>query len=191
MSLTMRSLLFQSSKRRLPPLRLLSALAVTSCLLAGLPTTSQADPNPGLTLFSGVKHDEQMSYRLDYGGQPSGWDRYRLRISHKKLKIAVAHFVINYPEYYKGSFDPKQIELNVKGKKVPVSEAKWDKENHVIEIYPQEPIPAGNDVEVILSNVKNPTFGGVYYFNCSIQSPGDVPLSRYIGTWIISINNQG
>ncbi|MFM6244668.1 MAG: DUF2808 domain-containing protein, partial [Dolichospermum sp.] len=41
---------------------------------------------------------------------------------------------------------------------------------------------------LVLSNVQNPSFGGVYYFNCRVLSPGDVPLLRYIGTWIISIN---
>lgn len=168
--------------------RLLSTLAVTSCLLAGIPAISWAQSLPGFTLFSGVKSENQLPFRLDFGGQSNGWDRYRLKISNKKLKTAVAHFVITYPDYYKGTFDTKQIEVKVRDKKVVLSEIKWDKENRVLEIYPQEAIPAGSNVELILSNVKNPTFGGVFYFNCSIQSPGDVPLSRYVGTWIISIN---
>ncbi|ARV57520.1 hypothetical protein BZZ01_01715 [Nostocales cyanobacterium HT-58-2] len=168
--------------------RLLSTLAVTSCLLAGIPAISWAQSLPGWTLFSGVKSENQLPFRLDFGGQTNGWDRYRLRISNKKLKIAVAHFVISYPEYYKGSFDPKSIEVKVTGKKIALSDVKWDKENRVIEIYPQEAVPAGTNVELVLSNVKNPSSGGVFYFNCSVQSPGDVPLSRYVGTWIISIS---
>ena len=167
--------------------RLLSTLAVTSCLLAGIPAISWAQSLPGFTLFSGVKSENQLPFRLDFGGQSNGWDRYRLKISNKKLKTAVAHFVITYPDYYKGTFDTKQIEVKVRDKKIALSEIKWDKENRVLEIYPEEAIPAGSNVELILSNVKNPAFGGVFYFNCSIQSPGDVPLSRYIGTWIISI----
>jgi hypothetical protein len=168
--------------------RLLSTLAVTSCLLAGIPAISWAQSLPGFTLFSGVKSENQLPFRLDFGGQSNGWDRYRLRINNKKLKTAVAYFVISYPDYYKGTFDPKEIEVRVRDKKIALSEVKWDKENRVIQIYPQEPIPAGNNVELVLSNVKNPAFGGVFYFNCSIQSPGDVPLSRYVGTWIISIS---
>lgn len=168
--------------------RLLSTLAVTSCLLAGIPAISWAQSLPGFTLFSGVKSENQLPFRLDFGGQSNGWDRYILKISSKKLKTAVAHFVISYPDYYKGTFDPKQVEVRVRNKKIAVSEVKWDKENRVIQIYPQEAIPAGSNVELVLSNVKNPAFGGVFYFNCSIQSPGDVPLSRYVGTWIISIS---
>jgi hypothetical protein len=168
--------------------RLLSALAVTSCLLAAIPAISWAQSLPGMTIFSGVEGKNQLSFRLDFGGQSNGWDRYRLRIPNNKLKTAVAQFVISYPDYYKGTFDTKEIEINVRDKKIPVSEVKWDKENHVLQIFPQEPIPAGSKVELVLSNVKNPASGGMFYFNCSIQSPGDVPLSRYIGTWIISIS---
>jgi hypothetical protein len=166
--------------------RLFSTLAITSCLLAGVPAVSLAQS--GLILFGGVKGENQLSYRTDFGGQSNAWDRYRLRISNKKLKVAVAQFIIKYPEYYKGTFDTKKIEVKAGDKKVALSEIKWDKDNHVLEIYPQEAIPAGKNVEIILSNVKNPSFGGMYYFHCSVQSPGDVPLSRYIGTWILSIS---
>lgn len=168
--------------------RVLSALAVTSCLLAGLPSVSFADSLPGFTLFSGVKSENQLPFRLDFGGQTNGWDRYRLRIPAKKMNLAASLFVINYPKYYKGTFDPKKVEVRVKGKAVPLSEVRWDKENRVIEIYPEQPVPAGSNVELVLSNVKNPAFGGIFYFNCSIQSPGDVPLSRYLGTWMLSIS---
>ncbi len=167
--------------------RLLSTLAVTSCLLTVLPAMTLAQSLPGLTLFSGVKGENQLPFRLDFGGQTSSTDRYILRIPAKKMKLAVAQFAITYPNYYEGTFDPKDVEVKVKGKKVPLSEVKWDKEGRVIQIFPQEPVPAGDRVELILSNVQNPSFGGVYYFNCQVLSPGDIPLLRYLGTWIISI----
>jgi hypothetical protein len=48
-------------------------------------------------------------------------------------------------------------------------------------------IPAGEQVEIVLSNVRNPPSGGMYYFNARVESPGDVPLMRYIGTWVVGI----
>lgn len=173
--------------------RLFSAIAVTGFLLAGMPAAiTSAQGLPGLTLFSGVKSEHQLSYRLDFGGQRNDSDRYRLRISGKKLKMATEKFVIAYPDYYDGEFDTDEVEIKVgrkRGKKVAVSEVKWDKEGKVIEIYPKEPIPAGKSVELILSNVENPDFPGTFYFNCLIQSPGDkTALTRYVGTWIIGIN---
>ncbi|MBD2603415.1 DUF2808 domain-containing protein [Scytonema hofmannii FACHB-248] len=168
--------------------RLLSALAVTGCLVTGLPAVTLAQSLPGFTLFSGVEGKNQLPFRLDFGGQTNGWDRYNLRIPAKKMKLAVAQFVVNYPNYYKGTFDAKKINILVNNKKVAVSEVKWDKEGRVIEIFPEEPVPAGTNVVLEFSNVQNPAFGGTFYFNCQVLSPGDVPLLRYVGTWIISVN---
>lgn len=167
--------------------RLLSALAVTGCLLTAAPVATFAQGLPGFTIFGGPERGNQLNYRLDYG-TPGMWDRYRLRIPSKKLTFAIAQLNISYPNYYEGSFDPKQIEVRVKNKPVPLQDAIWDKENHFIEIYPVEPIPAGNNVEVVLSNVKNPSPGGMYNFNVRVRSPGDVPMLRYVGTWVLSIN---
>jgi Protein of unknown function (DUF2808) len=167
--------------------RLLSALAVTSCLLTALPATTLAQGLPGLTLFSGVKGENQLPFRLDFGGQANGWDRYILRIPAKKMKLAAAQFAVTYPKYYKGTFDSKEIKVLVNGKKV-ASEVKMEKNSGLIEIFPQEPVPAGTNVALELSNVQNPAYGGIFYFNCQILSPGDVPLLRYLGTWIISVN---
>ncbi len=168
--------------------RLIATLAVSGCLLTGFPIITLAQGLPGLTIFSGVKRENQLPFKLDFGGQPNGWDRYRLRIPAKKLNLAVAQFSISYPDYYKGKFDKDDIEVRIKDKKVPLQEVIWDKENHKVEIYPQEPVPAGSRVELVFSNVKNPNAGGTYYFNCQILSPGDVPLLRYLGTWILTIS---
>jgi Protein of unknown function (DUF2808) len=166
----------------------LSALGLTSLLLTAIPTVVSSQSTPGFTLFGGTKAENQLSYYLDFGGRSNGWDRYRLRIPAKKLKLAVAQFSISYPDYYDGKFDTKDIEVVVKGKAVPLREVKWNEENHVIEIYPAEPVPANSSVELVLSNVRNPGFGGMFYFNCNILTPGDVPLLRYVGTWILSIS---
>jgi hypothetical protein len=168
--------------------RIFSALALTSCLLTGLSTVTLAQSLPGFTLFSGVENKDQLPFRLDFGGQSNNWDRYILKIPAKKMKLAVAQFTISYPKYYKGTFDPKKFEIRVAGKKVPLYDSKWDKEGRLIEISPQEPVPAGTAVDLVLSDVRNPAFGGMYYFNCQMLSPGDVPLLRYLGTWIISIS---
>lgn len=168
--------------------RLFATLAVSGLLLTGFPIVSIAQSLPGLTIFSGVKRENELPFKLDFGGQANGWDRYRLRIPAKKLNLAVAQFSISYPDYYRGKFDKDKIEVRIKGKKVPLQEVIWDKENRKVEIYPQEPIPAGSRVELVFSNVKNPNSGGTFYFNCQIQTPGDVPLLRYLGTWIVSIS---
>jgi hypothetical protein len=167
--------------------RLLSTLAVTSCLLTGFQTMTWAQSLPGFTLFSGIKSENQLPFRLDFGGQTNATDRYILRIPAQKMKLAVAQFAVTYPDYYKGTFNTNKVEVRFKGKKVPLTEVKWNKEGRLIEIFPEEPVPAGGLVELVFSDVRNPAFGGVFYFNCQVLSPGDVPLLRYVGTWILSI----
>jgi hypothetical protein len=164
------------------------ALAIASGLIASVPLLALAQGLPGLTIFSGVKSENQLDFRLDFGGNAGSWDRYRLRIPAKKMKVAVAQFVIDYPNYYKGTFNPKEIEVMVNDKKIKLQEIKWDKDNYVLELFPAEPIPVNTKVEIILSDVKNPSSGGMFYFNCRVLSPGDVPLLRDLGTWIISVS---
>jgi hypothetical protein len=175
-------LLKRSLMRRVVPI-----LALTGSLIASVPLIASAQGLPGLTIFSGVEQKKQLSYRLDFGGNRGSWDRYRFRIGRDKVKVAIAQFSIDYPNYYKGTFDPKNVELMVNDKSVPLQEVKWTKEDSVIEVFPKEPVPAGSSIELIFSNVRNPDNGGMFYFNCRVLSPGDVPLLRDIGTWIVSI----
>jgi hypothetical protein len=157
-----------------------------SCLIASTPIASFAQN--GVTIFSGVERKDELSYRLDFNGDRGNYDRYRLRVNADKMKLSVAQFIITYPDYYKGTFDTKDVEITVNGKPWKVQEVNWDKDNYRIEIYPVEPIPAKSNVEMIFSNVKNPDNPGVFYFGCLMQAPGDVPIMRQLGTWIISIN---
>jgi Protein of unknown function (DUF2808) len=179
-----------SSKKSLIT-RFWPALAIASCALAGAPLVSMAQGTPGLTIFSGVERQYQLGYHLDYDGIPGRTDRYRLRIPADKMQLAAAQFAVTYPESYEGTFDSDRIEVRVNGDSVPLDEVSWDPENRVIEIYPRTPVPADNRVELVFSNVRNPNRLGTHYFNALIRSPGDVPLLRYVGTWIVSIGGDG
>lgn len=192
--------MFAKSSSR--PRHLWSALLLSSCLLAtGLP--AQAQSNPGFTFSwgDGPSGKQQLRYVLDYGTPGFNGDRYRLKLGPQK--VAISGISITYPDYYDGTFDPKAIEIRVGaessknkgflnfsrdlGKPVALSEVNVDAENRIITLTPTDIIPAGLPVQVVLSNVRNPQTGGMYYFNARISSPGDVPLMRYIGTWVLSI----
>lgn len=179
-------------------LRKIGSLFVAGCLLSGVPAVTLAQTNPGFTFNwggNGPSGKQQLGYVLDYGTPGFPQDRYRLKVGSQKT--AIDGIRIGYPEYYDGEFNESRITLQEsaksrlfglgKSKKIPVSSVKVDKDNRLIEIVPETPIPAGTPVEVVLSNVLNPRSGGMYYFNCYISVPGDVPLKRYLGTWILSI----
>lgn len=168
--------------------RFVSAVALTGCLFTGLAVQTWAQNNPGLTIFSGVQRENILRYYFDFGGRAAAWDRLRLRIPSKKMELAVQQFVVRYPDYYTGKFNPDRIEVRVDGESLPIAEVDWDKDNYQIQIYMQEPVPAQEKVEIVLSDVKNPRFGGTFYFECLVWTPGDVPLPRYLGTWILTIS---
>lgn len=178
---------YRAMAAKLSTSRLFSALAIAGCLATGISAAALAQGTPGLTIFSGIERGNELRYRLDFDGRPSAFDRYRLRIPKDKLTTAVAQLSITYPQTYRGTFDKDSIKVRVNGDDVPLDEVNWDRENRTIDIFPRTPIPADSRVEVVLDNVRNPSNGGTHYFNALVRSPGDIPLMRYVGTWIISI----
>jgi Protein of unknown function (DUF2808) len=168
--------------------KFLPILAVASCLVTVVPATVRADSLPGFTLFSGVDPANQLSFRLDSGNR-NATDRYRLRIPGSKInRLGAAQIQISYPDYYKGKFDEKGVEVFVGEKSIPVEAVQWDKENRVINIDLAQRLKTKNEIEVVLNNVQNPDSGGMYYFNGSVKSSKEFPLARNVGTWILSID---
>ena len=167
--------------------RWVSTLVATTYWLGGFAAPLLAQPTPGLTIFSGVERPNQLGYYLDFGGRRDQRDRYRLRVPADKMELGVKTFAISYPDYYDGVFDIEKIEVRADGRSFPIDEVVWNKPDRVLLIYLAEPIEAGKGVELVFSNVRNPRWGGTYYFEGRASSPGDVPLPRYLGTWILSI----
>jgi len=170
--------------------RFLATLAVSASLLAGWQTITTAQSNPGLTIFSGVERQNELSYYLDFGGNRDGIDRYRLRVPANKMEVGVKKWAISYPDYFDktgGRFDLDKIEVRLDGESLPLEEVKWNKNDNVILIKMEETVEAGKGIELVFSNVRNPRWGGTFYFECRVATPGDVPLPRYLGTWIVSI----
>jgi hypothetical protein len=169
--------------------RILSILAIAGSVITALPMVALAQGNPGLTIFSGVDRENELGFHLN-DGRPNRPDRYYLRIPADKMNLAVDQFTISYPDTYRGRFDPDRVEIRIQGDSIPLNEVIWDQENRVVEIYPETPVPAGTRVELVLSNVRNPSNVGTHYFNALVRSPGDLPLLRYVGTWILTIGDN-
>lgn len=173
--------------QKLSAKRLFSILAISGCLLTGLPILAWAGGNAGLTLFGGVKREDILNYVLQFGGRPGQWDRYKLYVPAKKLTQGASKFFISYPDHFNGKFDTDSIEVRVRGEAVPLKEVFWDKESRLLEIDLEQAIEASTKVDIVLSNVKNPDFG-TYYFVCDALVAGDIPVRLYLGTWIVSID---
>jgi len=169
--------------------RAASALAIAASTLFASAVPLLAQGLPGLVLFGGVEQENQLGYRLDFDGVPRRRDRYRLRIARRDLPIGVSQITVSYPDYFDGSFDLEDVEMEVEGEEVALESVDWDEQNYELRFFPVEPIPANSRVEIILSNVRNPRDSGFYYFHALALPTGDVPIRRYVGTWIIGIGN--
>jgi hypothetical protein len=162
--------------------RVVGAWLLSGCLVAGAALAAQAE---GLTIFSGAK--QELDYHSDFGSRHGGFDRYRLKIPKKYVKLAAMEINISFPEYT-GKFNPKEIEVKVNDKKIKLQEVKLDKDERVVEIFPEEPIPAGTNIEIVFSDVTNPRNPGTFYFYGTYKTPGDGFRVGSFGEWIISID---
>jgi Protein of unknown function (DUF2808) len=162
--------------------RVVGAWLLSGCLVAGTALAAQAE---GLTIFSGAK--QELDYHSDFGGKHGGFDRYHFKIPKKYMKLAALELNISFPEYT-GKFNPKEIEVKVNDKKIKLQEVKFDKDERVVEIFPEEPIPAGTNVEIIFSDVSNPRSPGMFYFYATYKTPGDGFRVGSLGEWIVSID---
>lgn len=178
--------------------RAFPVLLCAGTLMGMMPTITEAQTNPGISFVWGGQDSQpkrQLSYVLEYGTPGHLSDRWRLSLG--KQDVAMSVIRISTPDYFNGEFHENKIELREspkskflnlkKGKTIPISSVTVDKDSGLVEIIPETPIPAGKRAEVVISNVKNPKSGGMFYINCSIIAPGDVPLPRQVGTWIVSI----
>jgi hypothetical protein len=168
--------------------KLLPILALASCCVAIAPVVVKADSLPGFTLFSGVEPSNQLSYRLESGNRNTT-DRYTLNIPGAKInRLGAAQIQITYPDYYKGKFDDKAVEVFSGDKSIPVQAVQWDRENHTLQIDLAQRLKTKGEIKVVLNNVQNPDGAGMYYFICNVKSSAEFPVARYVGTWILSID---
>jgi hypothetical protein len=168
--------------------RLLSTAAIAACLFSGATAAVVAQGLPGLTIFGGVEDGYELGYRLDNQGRSNRFDRYRLRIPADKMEFAVSRFTITYPDNYEIRFDIEDVEfeLEVNDEDVVIDEVTWNEEDRAIDIYPQVNVPANSSIEIVMDDIRNPR-AGFYYFNAFVYSPGDLPMGRYVGTWILNL----
>lgn len=178
-----------------------ATLAATTCVVTGH-AVANAEGLPGITFrWNNREGFNELGHVIELNNEPNSWGRYRLKIGARDMELAVSQFVVNMPDHFDGKFDEDDIEVRIcktrgsflrraKCDAVDVDEAVVDMEARQIAIYPAVPVPAGKNVELVFSNVKNPRHPGMYQFNGLVEVPGDVPILRPLGAWIVSIENN-
>lgn len=165
-----------------------AALLTAATAATVVPPRAVHATGPGLTLFG----EQSLNYNLRSGSRDT-FDRYKLRIPPQET--AIAQVIVDYdPERWDGRLDPDNIELRHRKRRrgrernFKLKEVNWDPESGIVSVIPEEPVPAGERVEVVFHNVYNPRNGGFYKFKGRIAIPGDrTQLFRPIGQWVIDI----
>ncbi|NER82813.1 MAG: DUF2808 domain-containing protein [Leptolyngbya sp. SIO1D8] len=170
---------------------LFGALAVSGLAIAG--GTAIAQTTEGLTIFGGIDPEYRLSYFIDHNSRRSTRSRYYLRIAGGKVPREVLELQITYPEAFEengGHFTNANIELREGtgrgGATIAVDEIVFNSDENIIEIYPDEPIPANKSFVVVISEVRNPNRYGNHFFVLDVLYQGGV-LRDFVGIWPLEV----
>ena len=190
-----------------PAARATSGALAAGCLAAGLatggatalaPSPAQAQATPSLMEF---RWDNTKDYRkLYYFMSETGrlkWSEYYLLLRPKDRQTAILKLTIALPKYFNVKIDPKQVKLcymkeggmlaRTRCESVIPATVEIAADGTAIEIFPDTPVPDLKTIGVYM-NLMNPFDAGMYQFNALAQAPGAVPISGYLGSWLIQID---
>lgn len=172
----------------------------TASIFAGqLATTpARAQGTPGLVEF---RWDSSKDYRKLYyfmtDTQKLKRAEYYLILKPKDRKTAFIKLSVGIPKSFDVEINPKYVELcymkeggmlgRTKCQTSIPAKVEVSPDNTAIDIYPDTPVPVGQTVGVYI-NLFNPFNAGMYQFNALAQAPGDVPVSGYLGSWLIQVD---
>ncbi len=104
---------------------------------------------------------------------------------------------IKVPEYFDADIKPKKLtfcKVKIGGytsrtkciKDIPAL-IEVNNNQTSIDIYPESIIPADRNTYALKMKIINPRKSGMFQFHAYAQSPGDVPISDYVGSWNMDV----
>ena len=179
-------------------LALAPILVATVGATVGAPQPSLAQGTPGLLEF---RWDNTKDYRKLYFFQS---DTQRLKLSDyylilrpKDRKTAILKLTVSLPKSFDSTIDPKRVKLCRMSEGGMLKRTRCEKQipatvevnakAGTIEIFPETPVSDKYTIGVYM-RIFNPFNVGMYQFNALAQAPGDIPVSSYLGSWLIQID---
>ena len=174
----------------------LGLAGAAAALAPMLPVKGQ--DTPGLVEF---RWDSSKDYRKLYffmtNTQRLKRSEYYLILKPKDRKTAILKLVVGMPKSFDSTINPKFVKLCYMKEGGMLARTRCEADipatvevaadGTAIEIFPDTPVPVGKTIGVYI-NLFNPFNAGMYQFNALAQAPGDVPVSGYLGSWLIQID---
>jgi hypothetical protein len=179
-------------------LKSLALMALALCLFPpnGI-KLAHAQQSSGLDFRWDSDKDFRKLYYFLSSSRAQAQSDYYFVLSPKDRNTALLKIAISVPKEFDSILDPNQIRLCYMSKGGVMSKTQCEtkipavievsKDNGAIEIFPSQPVPVGKSIGVH-AEVTNPFNPGMYQFNALGQAPGDVPISGYLGSWVIEIS---
>ena len=201
----LRSAFALASAFRFGCVTVVTTLIATTLLGASLlqAPAARAQGIPGLFEFRWENNrDYRRLYYFITNTGKSQRSEYYLILKPKDRKTAILKLTITLPSYFDSEIDPKDVKLCKMSEggmlkrtrcleTIPAT-VEVAKNGKAIEIFPNTPVSDQHTIGVYL-NIFNPSTLGMFQLNAMAQAPGDIPVSTYLGSWIISIDptNEG
>lgn len=120
---------------------------------------------------------------------------YYLVLRPKDRKTAILKLAVSIPEGFDVAINPRDVKLCYMKEGGMLSRttcnevipATVEVTNKSVDIFPERPVSDKRTIGVYM-NLFNPFNIGMYQFNALAQAPGDVPISGYLGSWVIQID---
>ena len=182
------------------------ATAVATSLVAASVVQAPAARAQGIPGLFEFRWENNRDYRRLYyfitNTGKSQRSEYFLILKPKDRKTAILKLTITLPSYFDSEISPKDVKLCKMSEggmlkrtrcleTIPAT-VEVAKNGKAIEIFPNAPVADNSTIGVYL-NIFNPSSIGMFQLNAKAQAPGDIPVSTYLGSWIISIDptNEG
>jgi hypothetical protein len=187
----------------------LAALTLGGLGLAGLgliqpglpplsPSPVQAQGTPSLMEF---RWDNTKDYRKLYFFLTETTrlkrSEYYLILRPKDRKTAILKLTITVPQHFDSEIKAKEVKLcrmreggmlsRTRCESIIPATVEVSPNGKAIEIFPNTPVPVGSTIGVYMT-LFNPFNAGMFQFNAMAQATGEVPISGYLGSWLIEVD---
>ena len=190
-----RNLRFKASVK-LVAVVIASAVSLLAPLLRALPSQAEVGSSSGFEFRWSSDRDFRKLYYYISSDRSGSRADYYLILGPKDRKTALIKLAVSVPEHFNAQIKPENVELcrmerggalkKTRCLEVIPAAVEVTGNGTAVEVFPQRPVPIGGSIGLHLK-IYNPD-SGMYQLNALGQAPGDVPVSGYLGSWVIEVS---